>query len=419
MTYKIIKIQSILNQDKIFDDPTSNLKSYNEFNEILTRQYIGFPTFEFVKSFKSFGCSAKIIFYDSFLSQSIWAKENYFKFNKSNWMEEILLEQLKSFKPDVIYFQDIFSLKENIRFQIKKIVPSIKIVLIQKGYPGETRDLSDADILIVNSPILKQRYNYLKPYLIYHSFDSTILDIVDKNEGREDNLAFFGSLRFPELRFFFLKEISNNVELKLWTDDNVKEIGQTIKKNTLKSKLKKLTINIFFNNFVRFFLIFINKYLTNKKIFHIINKIDHHNTKTKKDFISISSKNKKSKDNFKPKHSLYGVEYYKQIKKTKICINLNSDCSSNTADNMKMFEIAGMGSCLLTEHASNIQELFRPDEEIVTYKSTDEALEKINYLLKNDKVLERIALNGKKRILKEHTFFHRSKEINKIINAKI
>ena len=232
-------------------------------------------------------------------------------------------------------------------------------------------------------------------------------------------MAFFGSLRFPELRFFFLKEISNYVELKLWTDDSVEEIGQTIKKNTLKSKLKKLTINIFFNNFVRFFLILINKYLTNKRIFHIINKIDHHNTKTKKDFISISSKNKNSKDNFKPKHSLYGVEYYKQIKKTKICINLNSDCSSNTADNMKMFEIAGMGSCLLTEHASNIQELFRPDEEIVTYKSTDEALEKINYLLKNDKVLERIALNGKKRILKEHTFFHRSKEINKIINAKI
>ena len=74
------------------------------------------------------------------------------------------------------------------------------------------KDFSDADVLIVNTPILQKRYSYLKPYLIYHSFDPSILSKLKENKkDREYNLGFLGSLRFPESRYYFIKNYMINL----------------------------------------------------------------------------------------------------------------------------------------------------------------------------------------------------------------
>jgi len=68
-----------------------------------------------------------------------------------------------------------------------------------------------------------------------------------------------------------------------------------------------------------------------------------------------------------------------------------------------MFEATGLGSCLITEHKKNIEDLFEPDKEVVTYKSLDELKDKLK-ILENDKNLcKKIKIQGQKRTLKYHT----------------
>ena len=78
---------------------------------------------------------------------------------------------------------------------------------------------------------------------------------------------------------------------------------------------------------------------------------------------------------------------------------------------MKQLEL-GLVYWLIGE---DISEYFEPDYEIVTYKSKEDALEKVNFLLDNRKEREKIALNGQKRTLRDHTLKSRIYEINDII----
>ena len=78
-----------------------------------------------------------------------------------------------------------------------------------------------------------------------------------------------------------------------------------------------------------------------------------------------------------------------------------------------------MGALLLTEDKDNLSELFEPGSEIETYQDRDEAVEKINALLRDHERLDRIAAAGNARTLREHTFKLRMREILDILNRQI
>lgn len=80
-----------------------------------------------------------------------------------------------------------------------------------------------------------------------------------------------------------------------------------------------------------------------------------------------------------------------------------------------MFEATGVGSCLLTDSASNVRDLFEPDNEIVTYTSVDECVEKVNYLFEHEAERAQIARAGQSRTLRDHTTRERSRQIDELI----
>ena len=76
--------------------------------------------------------------------------------------------------------------------------------------------------------------------------------------------------------------------------------------------------------------------------------------------------------------------------------------AQDNAVNMRMFEATGMGTLLLTDHKTGIENVFVPDKEIVTYKTIDEAIEKVAYYLKHDTERERIAKAGQARTFADY-----------------
>ena len=86
---------------------------------------------------------------------------------------------------------------------------------------------------------------------------------------------------------------------------------------------------------------------------------------------------------------------------------------------MRMFEATGVGTCLLTDAGTNINELFEVGKEVVVYSSVDEAGEKVRYLLDNEKERKDIARAGHQRTLKEHTFSNRCQLIDEVIRTRL
>ena len=395
-------------------------ESYETQNTFIMNLFMDMPAKAFVKDFRNFGHEAEVIFWNNLKLQKKWASENKLTFKSNNINVEIILAQLKKMKPDVILFMNTASLPKNVRVDIKKIVPSIKLSVINEDFPGAFQDYSDADALIVNTPILQKRYFYLKPYLIYHSFDPAIFDIFKNSEQKKEyNLGFLGSLRFPESRYFFIKKLHQKFNFNIWTK---KKIDEKLRKRNYKkiSSIKLILFEILFAFFVfRKIIFFLNKFLKIKKINEAYNLYDLSKTKERKiPNISLKDVEQEDFDWLRSKNiysERYGLDYYEVINKTKIVLNRHSDFASMVADNMKIFEITGMGACLITDNASNLKDLYQADTEVVTYNNYNEAEEKIKFLLDNPKICSEIAKAGQKKTLSKHTSFHRNQQLNDII----
>ncbi|MCL5666520.1 MAG: glycosyltransferase [Patescibacteria group bacterium] len=86
------------------------------------------------------------------------------------------------------------------------------------------------------------------------------------------------------------------------------------------------------------------------------------------------------------------------------------------ANNMTLYEATGSGIFLITDWKQNLPELFTPGEEVETYRSVPELIDKLKYYLSHDKEREKIAQAGQARTLREHTYEKRMEELTQIIN---
>jgi len=106
---------------------------------------------------------------------------------------------------------------------------------------------------------------------------------------------------------------------------------------------------------------------------------------------------------------------------TRSKINLNLSNSSTLIGQQikgRNFEIPGTRNFLLTSNAENLSEYYEDGKEIVIFDTDEELADKATYYLKNENERNKIAENGYKRTLAEHTWYHRLDEIFNTINVK-
>jgi len=108
---------------------------------------------------------------------------------------------------------------------------------------------------------------------------------------------------------------------------------------------------------------------------------------------------------------VWGLDMYRILAQSRITLNRHIDVAKNYANNMRIYEATGMGACLVTDWKENLHEMFEPEKEVVSYHSADELVEKVNYLLTNDKERAKIAKAGQERTLKEHNYYNRMQEL--------
>ena len=89
-----------------------------------------------------------------------------------------------------------------------------------------------------------------------------------------------------------------------------------------------------------------------------------------------------------------------------------------TALNQRVWNVPGTGSLLITDFQEDLEEFFIEGEDLVSFKSNQEALEKYKFYKKNLDLREKIAKKAFKKIIRYHTVSHRLREMLKVMKSK-
>ena len=92
---------------------------------------------------------------------------------------------------------------------------------------------------------------------------------------------------------------------------------------------------------------------------------------------------------------------------SKIGLNVHASQSRIGGVNTRAFELLACGAFQLMDAIEGIEELLTPGEEVVCYRSPEEAGRLAAAYLKDPEARRRIAARGRARVLDEHTYVHR------------
>lgn len=115
----------------------------------------------------------------------------------------------------------------------------------------------------------------------------------------------------------------------------------------------------------------------------------------------------------------WGRDAYRIFGESRIAINAHIDFAHPYVGNMRMFEATGCGALLITDWGENVDDLFVPGIEIVTYKSITGAAAAVLHYLDRREESAMIAENGRQRTMRDHTYDQRMAEVAKILEAML
>jgi len=371
--------------------------SFNEHLELLLSESTEFAG-SYNKNFRLKGVDAGCIIANDKILQKKWCIENGIK-NRSD--AEILLEQVKYFKPEVLWIENLSLVNGSWLSDARTRAKSIRLVIGYHCSPVNSA-ISDSvagmDLIITCTPGLKSLFESSGKdvFLVYHGFDTGIIaslkpaDIKDKAD-----LVFSGSLttgdNFHQDRIRLIEGIlKSGIDLKLYA--NLESRSRIWAKQSL--------------------------YLANT----FLNRIGFSGSADK---IRILEHGRTKIENYsgrllsKTLPPLFGMDMYKLFQNSKIVLNYHIGIAGNYAGNMRMFEVTGMGSCLLTDNKRNINDLFSPGNEVVVYDNYEDCITKIKWLLEHEVERQKIARAGQEKTLKYHTVENRCDSIIEIIQSKL
>jgi len=111
----------------------------------------------------------------------------------------------------------------------------------------------------------------------------------------------------------------------------------------------------------------------------------------------------------------WGIKMYKTLNNSRISLNFHIDVAKGFSGNMRMYEATGCGSMLMTENTTDIESIFQPGREVVTYSDFNDLVSKIKYYLENERDREMIARAGQKACLERHGYDKRIMEFERIL----
>jgi spore maturation protein CgeB len=334
--------------------------------------------------------------------QRAWAREH----GLTQTGKDLVAQQIKALKPDVVMFQDSLIFNGLWVKDLRSEMSFIKLILGSCCTPfgdEEVNRFHSFDYLITCSPGFYDAFRKadLPTMLMYHAFEHTLLPRIEKNNNfPQTDLLFAGS--FVSKSGFHLERIdlmenllAKGVKMRIHTNLQRDSAPKLIAKKAAyyaAQQLKKMNLN---------------SIIASTPVLKLASSWEKspQNSEFSKAFHQSISP------------PVYGLEMLQALNHSKMGFNVHLDANPVTdyAANIRLFEVTGTGSCLVTDWKRNIKELFEPDQEIITYSSSAECVEKINWLMNHPDERAKIAKAGQARCLRDHTYQKRAMQLNEFI----
>lgn len=392
MGYSFVKIQSVeqIYLQRFFKhNPEYKRLSYDQLFGLFVRGCCGWNT-NYTNYLAALGNEAHEICISFEFLQKLWAKAHAVKYNSQNWLREIVAAQLKEYKPDVLFLDDLYFCDADVRKFLRESCPKpVKIVGWRAAPTEDYNAFRDVDLMLTCTPLfLKQmRDHELRAEMILHAFEPAVLELIPP-QRRDIDFSFLGHIvlrdGFHNERFALVKRLLDSTNLQLWGHFGEPQTPSIQRRVVAKlgRTMEGMGLSI--------------PALTQPPPGPVV-------------------KNMLREYPGRLHDPVVALEYFKILSRSKINLNNHIDCAGEFAGNIRLFEATGMGACLVTDWKINMPEMFEPDVEVITYRNTEECAEKVRYLLDNPDQLQRIASAGQRRTLRDHTYQRRTEELDKIL----
>jgi hypothetical protein len=113
----------------------------------------------------------------------------------------------------------------------------------------------------------------------------------------------------------------------------------------------------------------------------------------------------------------WGLAMYRIRQSSRVVVSKHiTAVAQQWANIMTLYEATGVGSLLVIDERKDLNRIFEPGKEVVTYRDAPECVEKVRYYLTHEDERQVIAQAGQRRTLGEHTYSHRMQELVDILN---
>lgn len=326
--------------------PESLNLSFQEHHQMIFDDHFSYQA-SLAKYMNSQGIKTEFVIANAEILQKQWALEcNFSSFSKNNWEREILLAQIKQFKPDILW---MMFLSDYFGLFVQSALQYCKKVILWLGSPIIKKiDTSGFSVLLTENPnTLKSVQNQFEKVIVTKpGFDSVILEKLGQVE-KKHKLVFIGQVtrahhRRVEILAYLVK---NGIDIKIFgiTGGMRSLYKMSVLRHSLSHIIKRRDISKGVRSFKNAFV-----------------KSDYEKNLS---FIENSYQ-----------YPVFGIDYYRTLAESNISLNIHIDCSGEYSGNMRMFETTGVGSCLLTDDKVNNEELFQTGKEILIFDSKEHLL---------------------------------------------
>jgi hypothetical protein len=406
MNYRFQKFTSVYPsfvQQFLARNPGYEQLSYQELYDKFINTHYGLSNF-YEKYMKALGNEAQDIFASFEHLQKLWAEENGLRYGETEWLKGIVLAQVKSYQPDVLYLQDLYLFDRDFRQQLRDALR--KRVIMIGWRAALTKDFAvfnDLDLLLSAGPHLVKMFQRCGANAMYLplAFEDTMVEVLGQIRERDLEFTFAGTLGSRNgahsQRYHLIEKLMASSPIEIWSD---------IEEDGARSRTERLLLKCIYHT------------SRSLAVLRVPQRLRESLPLIRRGECWVSDPTLPTLNQLYPgriNRSVFGVENYKISARSKIVLNSHIDCFENYAGNMRLYEATGMGACLLTDWKVNLQDLFEPEVEVVTYRSAEECIEKVRYLLGNESVRQAIATAGQKRTLRDHTYRQRVGELHQTI----
>ncbi len=359
-----------------------------------------------VEPFKRENFVVETVYFNAIPLQETWAKENGVYEICQNDPHKILKERIYSFKPDIIFNDNVFEFNDTWIEGVKNEFPFLKYILGYICSPSyDPNSIRKYDVIFTCLRVIEKEMIALNLNVKFLplAFDSGIINRIDTSKRPKKSICFYGGV--------IRKEKYHGIREQILTTLVNKDIPIDIYSEAYKLNIY---IDLILMSLKKSVFLIVNFFQKIQPISKVLQKISFLNKIMQWGDVSVSLFDRRLQSKMKGPH--YGIDLFMTILNYNSVFNVHGNIANEEAANMRMYEVTGMGRCLLTDWKPNMEFFFKDGEEVLTYKTVEECIEKIQWIIANPEKALEIGKAGQERTLRDHTYYNRVIVVMNAIN---